>query len=266
MIPLTRSFLTRTEEGAASYAESLPPHSGLLHRLGEGESSCYSSRMLAFTALTLIQPKQDVRTLALDGMLFTTAQVKITRTFQLDGSVEWLEEMKWDDGRVWNDRRILAGDGSLIFWSIDWKSSKGEMGGNDASWKSELAEGGYRITKSKYQGESMRIVSTQKLDPAAYRFKHLTLQTGSAPVVGEPGKALLFIPGIADAGQLHDTEAVFAAQEDVQTPSGKVRAHKIVLKSEPRGETWWLDSTGMPVRRELWTKSPSSPHRVEVMR
>lgn len=222
--------------------------------------------MLPLTALALLQPQQEVRLLDLRGMLMTMGEVRITRTLHLDGSVEWQEETKWDDGRRWLETRVLGEQGRLASWSVEWKSAPKEKGANDASWKAELTGSGYRIVKTKYRGEEMSVSRSQRLDPVAFDFKHLSLREGATPLLGEAAKSLLFIPGIADAGELHQTEVLFGGQVEVSVKSQKILAHKITLKAEPRNETWWLDASGLPIKREFWTKDPSSPHRSEILR
>ncbi len=222
--------------------------------------------MLTILALALLQPKQEVRVLQLSGMLLTIAEVKITRTTHPDGRLDWLEETKWDDGRLWIDHRTLTSEGRLRSWAIDWKSSQAEKGSADGSWRAEKSETGFKITKSMYRGEAMYIVRTLRMDDSDCSFSHLLVRSGSAPITGEKGRSLLFIPGIADAGQLHEVEAAYAGDAQILSSGRSIKTHKLLLSAEPRGETWWIDDSGLPVRREYWTKSPDSPHRIEVMK
>lgn len=222
--------------------------------------------MLATIALLLQQPRQEVRTLQLSGMLLTTAEVRITRTTHPDGRTEWLEETKWDDGRLWIDRRTLTPGGSLGAWTIDWKGSKEDKGTADGSWRADKSDSGFKITKSMYRGESMNIVRALRMDDSALSFIHLLVGPGAAPIAGQSGKTLLFIPGIADAGQLHEVQIAFQGEVQLASAGGSIKTYKMTLSAEPRGETWWLDESGLPVRREFWTKNPERVHRTEVIK
>lgn len=222
--------------------------------------------MLALSALALLQPQQEVRHLELRGMLLTVGEVKITRTLHADGRADWLEETKWGDGRQWVERRELTPEGRLSAWSVDWRSAPKEKGANDASWMAEQSAAGYQIVKTKYRGEEMSVARTLRLDPSAYSFGHLSMGPGASPISGETAKSLLFIPGIADAGQLYETEVLMGGREEWVVNGQKTSVQKVTLKAEPRNETWWLDSTGLPVRRDFWTKDPASPHRTEVLK
>ncbi len=222
--------------------------------------------MFIFALLASLQSQQEVRLLHLQGMLLTSAQVKITRSWKPDGRIEWQEETLWNDGRLWIEVKSLDSRGRLTSWTVNWKGAKDEKGRSDASWIVEAEDKRCRIVKTMYRGESMNVVRNLVLDSSAFSFRHLAYKAGSTPIGGEKEKCLLFIPGIVDAGQLHETEAVNGGDVEMTLKGQKVTAHKITFKAEPRNETWWLDDSGLPLRREFWTSNPASPHRVEVLK
>lgn len=198
----------------------------------------------------------EVRVLTVTGILDTQGTATIRRVVSDSDEVTLTVFDDWGKNDSWTETLVQSADGELIRHSFKWVKPSGK----NSAWSTAVVDGQAQWRTELYEGEVRSGINTTRLSAAAVGDPTLNWWRTASPKPEESVERHRFVPMFG-----YEKETVtFSGDQSLKFGAREILTHKIKRTSEKLTVIAWLDSVGMPVRREFYRPGSGSPHRIDV--